>query len=46
MMLLPYFVGSGALHNDPSATGVILGLSFDSSRADIVRAILAGRLDL
>lgn len=42
MVLLPYFVGSGALHNDPSATGVILGLSFDSSRADIVRAILEG----
>ncbi|MCY3797572.1 MAG: FGGY family carbohydrate kinase [Chloroflexi bacterium] len=42
MMLLPYFVGSGALHDDPSATGVILGLNFDSKRADIVRAILEG----
>ena len=42
MILLPYFVGSGGLHNDPTATGVILGLSFDSKRADIVRAILEG----
>lgn len=42
MLLLPYFVGSGALHNDPAATGAILGLSFDSKRKDIVRAILEG----
>ena len=42
LLLLPYFVGSGALHNDPSATGVILGLNFDSGRKDIVRAILEG----
>ena len=42
MILLPYFVGSGGLHNDPSATGVLIGLNFDSKRADIVRAILEG----
>ena len=42
LILLPYFVGSGGLHNDPRATGVIIGLSFDSKRADIVRAILEG----
>ncbi len=42
MLLLPYFVGSGALYNDPSATGALLGLSFDSKRKDIVRAILEG----
>ncbi len=42
MILLPYFVGSGALHNDPAATGVLIGLNFDSKRADIVRAILEG----
>ena len=42
MLLLPYFVGSGGLHDDPSATGVVIGLSFDSKRADIVRAILEG----
>ena len=42
MLLLPYFVGSGMLHDDPSATGVLIGLNFDSKRADIVRAILEG----
>ena len=42
MILLPYFVGSGMLHDDPSATGVAIGLDFDSKRADIVRAILEG----
>ena len=42
IILLPYFVGSGGLHNDPSATGVLIGLNFDSKRADIVRAILEG----
>ena len=42
IILLPYFIGSGALHNDPSATGLLLGLNFDSKRADIVRAILEG----
>ena len=42
LILLPYFVGSGALHNDPAATGVLIGLNFDSKRADIVRAILEG----
>ena len=42
LMLLPYFVGSGGLHNDPIATGVIVGLNFDSKRKDIVRAILEG----
>lgn len=42
MILLPYFVGSGGLHDDPSATGAIIGLNFDSHRADIVRAILEG----
>ena len=42
MILLPYFVGSGMLHDDPSASGVVIGLDFDSKRADIVRAILEG----
>lgn len=42
IILLPYFVGSGGLHNDPSATGVVIGLNFGSKRADIVRAILEG----
>ena len=42
LILLPYFVGSGAVHNDPAATGLLIGLTFDSKRADIVRAILEG----
>ena len=45
LMLLPYFVGSGGLHNDPIATGVIVGLNFDSKRKDIVPGD-PGRLDL
>ena len=42
LLLLPYFIGSGMLHNDLSATGAIVGLNFDTKRADIVRAILEG----
>lgn len=42
LLLLPYFVGSGMMHGDASATGAIIGLSFNSRRADIVKAILEG----
>lgn len=42
MLLLPYFAGSGMMHDDPLATGTLIGLSFNSRRADIVRAILEG----
>lgn len=42
LLLLPYFVGSGTLYSDSTATGALIGLSFDSKRADIVRAILEG----
>ena len=42
MLLLPYFVGSGMMHGDDAATGAIIGLSFNSRRADIVKAILEG----
>ena len=42
LLLLPYFVGSGTLFDDPSATGALIGLTFDTKRADIVRAILEG----
>ena len=42
MLLLPYFVGSGSVYEDPTATGAIVGLSFNSQRKDIVRAILEG----
>jgi len=42
LLLLPYFVGSGTLYEDASATGLLLGLTFNSQRKDIVRAILEG----
>ncbi len=42
LILLPYFVGSGTLHNNPAASGALLGLNFDTKRKDIVRAILEG----
>lgn len=42
LLMLPYFAGSGTLYEDASATGVLVGMSFDTQRADIVRAILEG----
>ena len=42
LLLLPYFAGSGTLYNDPSAAGAIIGLTFDTRRKDIVKAILEG----
>ncbi|MYA92247.1 MAG: hypothetical protein F4Y30_02320 [Chloroflexi bacterium] len=42
LLLLPYFVVSGNLYSDSKPNGALLGLSFDSKRADIVRAILEG----
>lgn len=42
LLLLPYFVGSGMLYSDMNATGAIIGLNFDTRRADIVMAILEG----
>ena len=42
LLLLPYFAGSGTLFSDPLATGAMIGLSFNSQRKDIVRAILEG----
>lgn len=42
LLLLPYFVGSGTLFDDPDATGTLIGMNFDTRRKDIVRAILEG----
>ena len=42
MLLLPYFVGSGTYFEDATATGTLLGMTFDTERKDIVRAILEG----
>jgi sugar (pentulose or hexulose) kinase len=40
LLVLPYFAGSGALDNDPSASGVIAGLTLDTSRPELARALL------
>ena len=42
LLILPYFAGSGTLENDPTATGAIVGLTFDTQREDLVKAILEG----
>jgi xylulokinase len=42
LFVLPHFSGSGAPHNDPEARGAIVGLTFDTTREDIVKAILEG----
>jgi xylulokinase len=42
LMILPHFAGSGSLQNDPTSKGAILGLTFDTRREDLVKAILEG----
>lgn len=42
LMVLPHFAGSGSLDSDSDALGAIFGLSFDTRRADIVKAVLEG----
>ncbi len=42
LLLLPYFVGSGTYHEDPLASGALIGMNFDTRRKDIVAAILEG----
>ncbi len=42
LLMLPYFVGSGTMHDDATATGALIGMTFDTRRADIVRAVLEG----
>ena len=42
LMLLPYFAGSGSVRNDPSAKGVLIGLTFETQLEDIVKALLEG----
>ncbi|MCL4249761.1 MAG: hypothetical protein KJ065_16570 [Anaerolineae bacterium] len=42
LWVLPYFAGSGTVEDDPQATGAILGLTFETTRADIVKAIMEG----
>jgi len=42
LLILPYFAGSGTMENDSTATGAIIGLTFDTQREDLVKAILEG----
>ncbi len=42
MIFLPHFSGSGNPHFDPGAKGAIYGLTLDSSRSDIVQAMIEG----
>ncbi len=42
LMILPHFAGSGSVQNDPESKGAILGLTFDTRREDLVKAILEG----
>jgi xylulokinase len=41
-MVLPHFVGTGTPHLDPTAKGVIAGLRLDTTRGELIRAILEG----
>jgi len=42
MQFVPHFSGSGNPYFDPDGKGVIYGLTLDSSRADIVQALIEG----
>jgi len=39
---LPYLMGERSPHNDPAARGCFIGLSMDTTRAEMVQAILEG----
>jgi xylulokinase len=42
VMMTPHLGGSRLAFDDPGATGVVAGLSFATTRADLVRALLDG----
>ena len=42
VFFLPYLMGERSPHNDPDARGVFLGMSMDTSRADMTQAVLEG----
>jgi len=39
---LPYLMGERSPHNDPDARGTFIGMSMDTTRADMTQAILEG----
>ena len=42
VLFLPYLSGERTPHNDPAATGVFVGLTHETTRADLARAVLEG----
>lgn len=42
LLFLPYLSGERTPHNDPNAQGVFFGLTHETCRADLVRAVLEG----
>lgn len=42
VFFLPYLMGERSPHNDPSARGTFVGLTMDSTRADMTQAVLEG----
>ncbi len=39
---LPYLMGERSPHNDPNARGVFIGMTMDTTRADMTQAVLEG----
>ena len=39
---LPYLMGERSPHNDPEARGAFIGMSMDTTRADLLQAVLEG----
>lgn len=42
VFFLPYLMGERSPHNDPAARGTFIGLTMDTSRADMTQAVLEG----
>ena len=42
LLFLPYLTGERSPHNDPFARGVLFGITSDSSRAQMIQAVLEG----
>ena len=42
VFFLPYLMGERSPHNDPNARGTFIGMTMDTSRADMTQAVLEG----
>ena len=40
--ILPYLMGERSPHNDPNARGTFIGMTMDTTRADMTQAVLEG----